>query len=81
MRAKFKLRAYWSKREKDLMIDWPLGISTGADGWLLHEMFSKDFQKELIERGYDIETIRFEIAIKPGSCPERFPTLHKDLNK
>lgn len=54
------LRAYWSKREHDLMIDYP----TSPDGWFLHGILSKEFTEELKSRGYDITTLRFSIKQK-----------------
>ena len=60
------LRAWYSKKEKDIMIDWSHDKS---DAWLLHNhVFSKgrgeEFIKELIERGYDITTLKFSIKGK-----------------
>lgn len=61
-----KLRAYWSKDENDLIIDMPLGHQTKSDGrWLAH-LLGKDALAELTARGYDVKTLRFEIAPQAG---------------
>lgn len=64
----------WSKREKDLLINYP----SKPDGHLLHcrlnsPRFDGDYQpmlpsfvEELQARGYDITTLRFSVKRKKG---------------
>lgn len=54
------LRAYWSKRESDLVFDYPSRL----DGRLLYSVFTKEFTDELERRGYDVTTLRFSIKQK-----------------
>lgn len=66
-----KLRAYWSKKENDVMYYYP---KCGVDGSLLHHFFSyvtndfgdgqKTFLDELDRRGFDLTTLKFSIAYK-----------------
>lgn len=74
------LRLFWSKKEKDLMVQYPRscdgslimhhftdmlvfgGIDGKEKGWLNYKEFN--LVKELISRGYDITTIKFEIKLK-----------------
>lgn len=67
MKAKDKLRAYWSKRENDLMLYYPAGEQTKCDGRVVNEALSKEFTDELARRGYDLNTLRFSIAPKKGN--------------
>jgi hypothetical protein len=63
MKAKDKLRAQWSKKEDDLMYYFPLGRDTKADGaYLAISVFNYQFIQQMKARGYDITTLRFEIA-------------------
>ena len=57
------LRAYWSKKEWDVMIDTP----TGPSGHWLASVFCKEFLKELDERGYDKTTLRFSVKQRQES--------------
>lgn len=75
--AKRKLTVKWSKREKDLLINWP---GHKADGHLICGVFSTkkvEFDpiknrhetqlsviEELEKRGYDITTLKFEVSLK-----------------
>lgn len=72
-----KLRVYWSDKEKDLMIHWPLGTQTKCDGHLTYGVFcaqrrsvqntfDPSFVEELKRRGYDISTLKFEISPVEG---------------
>lgn len=70
MKAADKLRASWSKREDDVMLFHPLGQSTKCDAHYLSDLFDKEFQKEMENRGYDMTTFKFEISPKVGN--ERF---------
>lgn len=66
-----KLRAAWSKREKDMMFHYP---TSAADGGALHywvhhvrdSVNGKTMKEDLIERGYDWTTLRIEITLKAG---------------
>lgn len=62
-----KLRAYWSKREDDIMFHWPGGTATKCDGHYLCRVFTKDVLDELKNRGYDLTTIRFSIEPQKGN--------------
>lgn len=61
-----KLHAYWSKREKDLMLYYPLGTQTTSDARVLAEHLNKTLTDELDRRGYDVTTLRFSIEPKAG---------------
>ena len=66
MKAADKLRAYWSKREADVILYHPLGVCTKSDGHYLAGIFDKEFTRQMDVRGYDVETLRFEICPKAG---------------
>lgn len=70
MKARDKLRATWSKREKDVMLHFPMGAQTKSDGHYLAGVFNKEFIDEMERRGYDISTMKFEISPQAGN--ERF---------
>lgn len=70
MRAEDKLRAYWSKRERDVMFHWPGGSGTKCDAHWLYGVFNDEFVKELEKRGYDPSTLRFSVEPQKGN--ERF---------
>ena len=70
MRSEDKLRASWSKREKDIVLHWPGGSSTKADGHWLSSIFDQEFTDELLKRGYDPTTLRFSVEPQIGN--ERF---------
>jgi hypothetical protein len=70
------LRARWSKRERDILYSYP---RHGSEGALLHYHFGvlqpaafpaaripegKTLLQELEERGFDLTTLRFSIAVK-----------------
>lgn len=74
------LKLYWSKKENDLMVQYPRscdgalifhhfgdvlkwgGINGKDKGWMNFEEFN--LIKELVERGYDKTTLKFEIRLK-----------------
>ena len=72
--TKTKLKARWSKKEKDILFSFP----RSCDGHYLHHIFSKknerdtfstkfpplSFLEDLEARGYDIKTLKFEIQLK-----------------
>lgn len=79
-----KLRANWSKREKDIIVHYPLGIGTGCDcNYLLSDIFNKEFMEEMKSRGYDLSTLRFSINVdtKHKRFEEKFPTLSKQIKE
>lgn len=59
-----ELKAYWSKRERDLMFDWE-APATKSDGRILAELMTRVLAV-LAERGYDPTTARFSIQMKGG---------------
>ena len=59
MKASNKLRAYWSKREKDIMLHWP---TSKCDGHWLSGIFNKEFTDSLTNRGFDVTTMKFEVS-------------------
>ena len=67
MKASDKLRVTYSKRERDLMLHYPLGKGTKRDASYLSGVFGKEFTDELDGRGYDITTIKFSIEPKQGN--------------
>ncbi len=74
-----KLKARYSKREKDLLIEHPLGFNTGSDGHMLYD-FLRQLKGELEDRGYDITTLKFEVSPKLPNI-EKFKTLTEKLGK
>lgn len=76
VKAADKLRADWSKRERDVMLHFPVGESTRSDGHYLSGIFSKEFTEELTRRGYDISTMKFEIS--PAKGNPRFRSQQPD---
>lgn len=59
------LRAYWSKRERDLMLDFP----RKCDGGMLNTAL-EPLMKELDKRGYDVTTLRFLVKQKKPAEPK-----------
>lgn len=66
------LRAFWSKKEGDILIEHPYGQGTRADAGYMASIFNKKFIKELQARGYDISTLKFQV--NPITPSDRFPT-------
>ena len=66
MNAQDKLRATWGKKESDILLHFPLGISTRSDGHWLSNIFNKEFTDELDRRGYNVTTLKFSIEPKEG---------------
>ena len=73
-----KLRAYWSKRERDIMLFHPLGVSTSSDAHWLSGIFNKQFTDELERRGYDVTTMKFSIEPQKGNT--RFASQREAAN-
>ena len=71
------LRAYWSKRERDLMLFHPLGQATSCDAHWLSGVFGKQFTDELSSRGYDVTTLRFSVEPKRGE--QRFASQRSNV--
>lgn len=59
-----RIRVYWSKTEKDLMVNWDAGCSSSTANYIICN-FTKSFIDELEKRGYDVSTLRFQIRKKP----------------
>ena len=77
-----KLRARWGKGAKDILVTYPMGMGTCCDcNYMLGDIFTREFEKEMKERGYDIKTLKFEIKVdeKSKTFKEKFPTLAKEL--
>lgn len=73
------LRAYWSRRERDVMF-WRSAHEGGsANAAYLHHVIGGDFLRELDRRGFDTTTLRFSIRRKPGleGCRSCFQHPHK----
>jgi hypothetical protein len=83
---KRQLRAYWSKRENDLVFYHP---TQKADGHLLYgvlacerqrhdwhtgkPVYDPSFVEELEKRGFDIKTLRFSVELKPVAHQQSAP--------
>ena len=79
-----KLRARYSKREKDILITYPKGILTKSDGhYLAGKVFSDEFVEEIKSRGYDITTLKFEIKVDENGnrFKEKFPSLYEQSSQ
>ena len=50
----------WSKKENDYKIDWDKDLQCNA-GFINDHILDKSFLQELRERGYDLDTLKFEI--------------------
>ena len=61
-RRKVKLRAFWSRRQGDLIFEGP----NGPDRRLLLKAFPVEFTDELAKRGYDVTTLVFSIERRHG---------------
>jgi len=75
-----KLKARWSKKEDDILIDYPKGKLTKCDAnYLLAYVFNDEFVKDMTARRYDMTTLNFSIEVdKNGDrYQEKFPTLAK----
>ena len=55
---KDKLTAYWDKKENCIGAYHPLGFMTQTDAhYLFDNVFTKEFVKEMTDRGYDVTTM------------------------
>lgn len=65
-----ELKARWSKRERDILLEHGGAGADKSDGsWLCswldrHKGFDDTFLKELERRGYDITTLRISVKQK-----------------
>ena len=79
-----KLRARYSKRERDIVVTYPKGRGTVCDcNYLFSDIFTDDFVKDMESRGYDIKTLKFEITVdvKGERFEEKLPTLYKQYQE
>ena len=77
LKKKEKLTAYWDKKENCIGAYHPLGFMTQTDAhYLFDNVFTKEFVKEMTDRGYDVRTMKFEISPKLPNY-ERFNDLSK----
>lgn len=77
LKKKDKLTAYWDKKENCIGAYHPLGLMTQTDAhYLFDNVFTKEFVKEMADRGYDVTTMKFEISPKLPNY-ERFNGLSK----
>lgn len=78
-KKKYKLMVKWAGKldDQDLEYSYPLGHQTVADGHFLHGLFNHKVKKELVDRGYDIKTLKFSIDIdfQTVHAKVKFPTL------
>lgn len=75
LKKKEKLTAYWDKKENCIGAYHPLGFMTQTDAhYLFDKVFTKEFVKEMTDRGYDVTTMKFEISPKLPNY-ERFNGL------
>lgn len=62
---KNKIRARWSKKKNDLIINFP----NASDGRYVADIFNEQVTNELAKRGYDLSTLKFSV--------ERFKGMDK----
>jgi len=60
-----KLKVKWNRSEEDFQIDFP----KKSDGWLMYshmkgELTWNELISELVKRGYDPKTLKFEVNLK-----------------
>jgi len=75
MKAADKLRATYSRKERDVILHFPLGTSTVTDANYLTGVFNKAFTDEMEKRGYNLATMKFSIEPHPTARPEKFASL------
>jgi hypothetical protein len=65
-----ELKARWSKRERDVLMEWGgVGADKSDGSWLhswlsYHKGFDGTFLAELDRRGYDVTTLRISVKRK-----------------
>lgn len=68
-----ELKARWSAKENDILLEWGgEGASKSDGGWLSYWLtnqrgFDDTFIKELIQRGYDITTLKITVKKTVGT--------------
>jgi hypothetical protein len=68
VKAEDKLRVYWNRKEQDMGVHWPGGVSTKCDArYILCMVLNEEVIAELERRGYDPTTLKFEISPKKGN--------------
>lgn len=68
MKKHEKLCVTWNPIETCLVTNYPDGSSTVTDArYLLRKVFTQEFEDEMKARGYDITSIKFEIAPQIGN--------------
>ncbi|MGE3483622.1 MAG: hypothetical protein AB7L09_02700 [Nitrospira sp.] len=60
-----RIRIYWSNREKDLIANCEDGTSKSTARYIFGAVLPPEVLSELDKRGYDVESIRFQIRRKP----------------
>lgn len=60
MKHQSKTTIRWSRKENDFVIDWQKDHQCNAS-FINDHILDKSFLQELRERGYDLDTLRFEI--------------------
>ncbi len=66
---RFRLEAWWS-RDEGVTADLTPRRGNAHLAWLFDCVFSKEVQKEFQARGFDLETLRFQIDMTPESILE-----------
>jgi len=69
-----RIRVWWSKKERDLMVTWEPGTAK-SDAKVFLRLFTEDVMKELDWRGYDTTTLRFQIRKKPPAVLDRLAAI------
>ena len=77
LKKKEKLTAYLDKKENCICAYHTLGFMTQTDAhYIFDNVFTKEFVKEITDRGYDVTNMKFEISPKLPNY-ERFNELSK----
>ena len=77
MNIKDKLTSKWSKKDNDIIVNYPLGIGTNTDMcYFFNNILDRNKCLELEKRGYDLSTLKFEISPKLPNI-DKFKTLTK----
>ena len=72
-----KLKVMWNKK-KNSMEAVHINTSKENDNYLFSNVFTDEFEKEMISRGFDLKTLKFEIK---GSLNLEYdvPGLHSEI--
>jgi hypothetical protein len=62
-----RIRLFWSKKQKDLMVAWDPNTSRATARYLMTDVLTQDVLDELDKRGFDVTTLRFQIRKKPAT--------------